>query len=100
MMMVFILPSLLGRVDWSSRFGLNFTKKSLVPCRGSFRVYVSYPSCVLAGKDKVRVYGYESLPVPSSLAPKRLSYISEKTIMTNRSDERSVSFSCALFPQR
>lgn len=86
-------------MDWSSRFELNFTGNitSIFPCSGTIGLEIYYPSCIVNGLDKIRVYGYETLPVPSVLAPRRLNYISEKIIPQNR---HHISFSCSLFPQR
>ncbi|CAG7718490.1 unnamed protein product [Allacma fusca] len=86
------------KVEWSSRFSLNLTIASILPCPSGkpVRVMVSYPSCALLEKDKVRVYGYES-PVPSLLAINRLNYIGEKQIRPNR---QFVTFSCSMFTPR
>ncbi|OXA53254.1 Semaphorin-5B [Folsomia candida] len=86
------------RVEWGSQFSINVSKPTVMPCRGSIRAIVSHPSsCILPGKDKIRVYGHETLSVPSALVPSRLSYIAEHKIQPN---SRVVTFRCNLFPQR
>ncbi|CAL8116004.1 unnamed protein product [Orchesella dallaii] len=84
-------------VEWSSQFSLKLSKGSILRCQGSIRALVSHPQCILPGRDKIRVYGYETLPVPSLLAPSRMSYIGEKQIQEGN---RFISFRCSLFPAR
>lgn len=85
------------RVEWSSQFSLELSKKSVLRCQRSIRVIVRHPQCILPGRDKVRVYGHETLPVPSLLAPTRMSYIGEQQIRRNN---RVLDFRCTMFPAR
>ncbi|XP_076253063.1 thrombospondin-1 like protein golden goal isoform X3 [Rhynchophorus ferrugineus] len=88
------------KVDWSDQFVFNVHAHSIFPCdthNGGITVLFQYPSCILADRDRVRLFARLRANVASLAPPTSLEYISEQKITQG---QHSLHFECDLFTER
>ncbi|XP_066150361.1 uncharacterized protein gogo isoform X2 [Euwallacea fornicatus] len=87
------------KVDWSDQFVFNVHAHSIIPCdlHGGVTVLFEYPSCILANRDRVRLFGRLRANVASVAPPTSLEYVSEQKIARG---QHSLHFDCDLFTDK
>ncbi|CAB3376169.1 Hypothetical predicted protein [Cloeon dipterum] len=97
-------------VEWSDKFVFNVFARSIFPCdllpsasiagggnRGDRNITVlfTYPECILANADRVRVYARKETAA-ASVEPSSLVYVAEQRVTKG---QHSASFPCSLFTE-